>query len=157
MKRIVFLVVTMMMGALGVNAAEPFVVFQASADALSLKDASISFDANEHSCMQRAVANLQQDFQRVTGRTILSGQSGKTILIGTVGCNKQIDQWVKKGELRDLKGKTEKYIIKTIGDQLVIAGSDKRGTVFGIYELSKQMGVSPWYDWADVPIEKHPQ
>ena len=155
MKRIVFLVVTMMMGALGVNAAEPFVVFQASADALSLKDASISFDANEHSCVQRAVANLQQDFQRVTGRTILSGQSGKTILIGTVGCNKQIDQWVKKGELRDLKGKTEKYIIKTIGDQLVIAGSDKRGTVYGIYELSQQMGVSPWYYWADVPVVKH--
>ena len=145
----------MMMGALGVNAAEPFVVFQASADALSLKDASISFDANEHSCVQRAVANLQQDFQRVTGRTILSGQSGKTILIGTVGCNKQIDQWVKKGELRDLKGKTEKYIIKTIGDQLVIAGSDKRGTVYGIYELSQQMGVSPWYYWADVPVVKH--
>jgi len=145
----------MMMGALGVNAAEPFVVFQASADALSLKDASISFDANEHSCVQRAVANLQQDFQRVTGRTILSGQSGKTILIGTVGCNKQIDQWVKKGELRDLKGKTEKYIIKTIGDQMVIAGSDKRGTVYGIYELSQQMGVSPWYYWADVPVVKH--
>ena len=62
---------------------------------------------------------------------------------------------MKKGELRDLKGKTEKYIIKTIGDQLVIAGSDKRGTVFGIYELSKQIGVSPWYYWADVPIEHH--
>ena len=72
-----------------------------------------------------------------------------------LGVNKQIDQWVKKGELRDLKGKTEKYIIKTIGDQLVIAGSDKRGTVYGIYELTKQMGVSPWYYWADVPIEQH--
>ncbi|MBO7046612.1 MAG: glycosyl hydrolase 115 family protein [Prevotella sp.] len=155
MKRIVFLTVVTLMMALGVNAAEPFVVFQASADALPLKDASISFDTHEHSCVQRAVANLQQDFQRVTGKTILSGQSEKNILIGTVGVNKQIDQWVKKGELRDLKGKTEKYIIKTIGDQLVIAGSDKRGTVYGIYELSQQMGVSPWYYWADVPIVKH--
>ena len=69
--------------------------------------------------------------------------------------NPQIDQWVKQGELRDLKGKTEKYIIKTIGNQLVIAGSDKRGTVYGIYELSRQIGVSPWYYWADVPVEKH--
>jgi hypothetical protein len=155
MKRIVFLTVVTLMMALGMNAAEPFVVFQASADALPLKDATISFDTHEHSCVQRAVANLQQDFQRVTGKTILSGQSEKNILIGTVGVNKQIDQWVKKGELRDLKGKTEKYIIKTIGDQLVIAGSDKRGTVYGIYELSQQMGVSPWYYWADVPIVKH--
>ena len=37
---------------------------------------------------------------------------------------------------------------------MVIAGSDKRGTVYGIYELSRQIGVSPWYYWADVPIRK---
>ena len=149
------MIISTLVLALGVNAADQFVVFQPQADVISLQDASISFDAREHSCVQRAVANLQQDFERVTGKTVSSGESGQTILIGTVGCNKQIDQWVKKGELRELKGKTEKYIIKTIGDQLVIAGSDKRGTVFGIYELSKQMGVSPWYYWADVPVEKH--
>ena len=139
------------------EAAEPFVVFQSSADVLSLQGASVSFDSREHSCVQRAVANLQKDFEKVTGKTGLSRISGEsgTIIIGTVGVNKQIDQWVKKGELSNLKGKTEKYIIKTIGDQLVIAGSDKRGTVFGIYELTKQMGVSPWYYWADVPIEQH--
>ena len=154
MKRTLFFTFSLLM-ALTMSAAEQFVVFKSSADVLSLQEASISFDPNEHSCVQRAVANLQQDFERVTGKSGLSGQSGNTILIGTVGVNKQIDQWVKKGELRDLKGKTEKYIIKTIGDQLVIAGSDKRGTVYGIYELTKQMGVSPWYYWADVPIEKH--
>ena len=64
---------------------------------------------------------------------------------------------MKQGLLKDLKGKTEKYIIKTIGKQLVIAGSDKRGTVYGIYELSRQIGVSPWYYWADVPVVKHPE
>ena len=128
---ILFLLLTLVRG---MSAAEQFVVFQTSADALSLKDAGVAFDTKEHSCVQLAVANLLQDFQRVFV---------------------QIDQWVKKGELRDLKGKTEKYIIKTIGDQIVIAGSDKRGTVFGIYELSRQMGVSPWYYWADVPTEKH--
>ena len=159
MKRTLFLTLSLLM-ALTMSAAEQFVVFQPSADVLSLKDASISFDANEHSCVQRAIANLQQDFRRVTGKAALSGVSGDSgkpgnIFVGTVGVNKQIDQWVKKGELRDLKGKTEKYIIKTIGDQLVIAGSDKRGTVYGIYELSQQIGVSPWYYWADVPVEKH--
>ena len=137
-----------------ISAAEQFVVFKASADVLPLQGASISFDAKEHSCVQRAVANLQQDFQRVLTNTRPLTPNTQ-ILIGTVGVNKQIDQWVKKGELRDLKGKTEKYIIKTIGDQLVIAGSDKRGTVFGIYELSQQIGVSPWYYWADVPVERH--
>ena len=152
MKRTLFLTLSLLM-ALTMSAAEQFVVFKASADVLPLQDAGISFDAKEHSCVQRAVASLQQDFQKVTGTGLNGSQT--TILIGTVGVNKQIDQWVKKGELRDLKGKTEKYIIKTIGDQLVIAGSDKRGTVYGIYELTKQMGVSPWYYWADVPIEKH--
>ncbi|MBR5748222.1 MAG: glycosyl hydrolase 115 family protein [Prevotella sp.] len=139
---------------LGSEAAEPFVVFQTSADVLSLQGASVSFDGREHSCVQRAVANLQTDFEKVTHKQLPVSESAR-ILVGTVGVNKQIDQWVKRGELRDLKGKTEKYIIKTIGDQLVIAGSDKRGTVFGIYELTRQMGVSPWYYWADVPIEQH--
>ena len=156
MKKVLFSLLAIM-ATLGSAASEPFVFFQASADVLSLQGASVSFDSREHSCVQRAVANLQKDFEKVTGKTGLSRISGEsgTIIIGTVGVNKQIDQWVKKGELRDLKGKTEKYIIKTIGDQLVIAGSDKRGTVFGIYELTKQMGVSPWYYWADVPIEQH--
>jgi hypothetical protein len=41
-----------------------------------------------------------------------------------------------------------------IESALVIAGSDKRGTIYGIYDLSEQMGVSPWYWWADVPVAK---
>ena len=139
--------------AIAVSAADKFVVFQPSANAISLNNAGIVFDTREHSCVQLAIANLKQDFERVTGKKGLNGDAN-TIIIGTVGTNKQIDQWVKKGILRDLKGKTEKYIIKTIDGQLVIAGSDKRGTVFGIYELSKQMGVSPWYYWADVPVVK---
>ncbi|MEE3446004.1 MAG: glycosyl hydrolase 115 family protein, partial [Prevotella sp.] len=153
MKKLLFLALTML-STLSLSAAEQFVIFQASADALSLQDACVSFDANEHRCVQIAVANLQKDFEKVTQKQLPVSERAR-ILVGTVGVNKQIDQWVKKGELRDLKGKTEKYIIKTIGDQLVIAGSDKRGTVFGIYELSKQIGVSPWYYWADVPIEQH--
>ena len=145
MKRSLIITFSLLL-ALTMSAAEQFVVFKASADVLPLQGASISFDAKEHSCVQRAVANLQQDFQRVTQRdgsfvsleaSTQKNRPSVSILIGTVGVNKQIDQWVKKGELRDLKGKTEKYIIKTIGDQLVIAGSDKRGTVFGIYELSQ--------------------
>ncbi len=40
---------------------------------------------------------------------------------------------------------------------LVIAGSDKRGTIYGIYGISKQIGVSPWHWWADVPVKKSPE
>ena len=137
-----------------VQAATPFIVFQSSENTLSLKGATIGFDEREHSCVQRAIASLRIDMTTVTGVQPAT-DSEPTILIGTIGVNKQIDQWVKAGELRDLKGKSEKYIIKTIGQQLVIAGSDKRGTVFGIYEFCQQIGVSPWYWWADVPVAKH--
>ena len=155
MNRIFLLTLLSVLGVLGLKGATPFVLFSPQEGALLLNDASISVDACEHSCVKRAVVNLQADFQRVTGKTLDTATGSlphTSIIIGTVGCNQQIDQWVKRGELKNLKGKTEKYIIKTIGQQIVIAGSDKRGTVYGIYELSQQMGVSPWYYWADVPV-----
>ena len=137
-----------------VKAADKFVSFSPANDTWQLHDITLGYAASEHSCVQRAAASLATDFEQVTGTRPASSDNPK-ILIGTVGTNKQIDLWVKQGILPNLKGKTEKYIIKTIGEQLVIAGSDKRGTVYGIYELSRQIGVSPWYFWADVPIEKH--
>jgi len=58
-------------------------------------------------------------------------------------------------------GKWETWITQTvdapapgIDHALVIAGSDKRGTIFGIYDLSSQIGVSPWYWFADVPVKE---
>ena len=140
---------------LAAMAAEPFVTFEQTAGSWLLKDVTIGYAPGEHSCVQLAAANLQKDFELVTGSKPAISETSQKILIGTVGTNKQIDLWVKQGLLKDLKGKTEKYIIKTIDGQLVIAGSDKRGTVYGIYELSRQIGVSPWYYWADVPTEKH--
>ncbi len=137
------------------KAADQFITFQPQAETWQLTQPTIGYTAGEHSCVQLAATNLQNDFLQVTGQKPALNEAAPTILIGTVGVNKQIDAWVKQGLLSDLKGKTEKYIIKTIGNQLVIAGSDKRGTVYGIYELSRQIGVSPWYYWADVPVEKH--
>ena len=139
---------------MNIAAAETFISFQPVADAWQLQQVVINVEAKEHSCVQLAANNLASDFEKVMGVVPVINQGSATILIGTVGVNPQIDQWVKQGELRDLKGKTEKYIIKTIGHQLIIAGSDKRGTVYGIYELSRQIGVSPWYYWADVPVAK---
>ena len=139
--------------AISMNAAERFVTYTEQSGALSLAGATIGYSDQEPKAVQIAAANLQQDIASVMGFTPTKSNT-PTILIGTVGCNKQIDQWVKQKVLKDLKGKREKFVITTIDGQLVIAGSDRRGTVYGIYELSQQMGVSPWYWWMDVPVTK---
>jgi hypothetical protein len=88
---------------------------------------------------------------------------GCTLCVGTIG-TQLIQYLVNKGYVNatSLKGKREKYvIINTVPNKkgsaplVVVAGSDKRGTIYGIYELSRQMGVSPWYWWADVPTLHH--
>lgn len=111
-----------------------------------------------------AANNLSSDFGRVTGKkakiTDEIGNNDKLIIAGTEK-NPLIAQLIKSGKIdgKQLKGKNEKYIIQTIdapfpgvSEALVIAGSDRRGAIYGIYEISEQIGVSPWYDWADVPV-----
>lgn len=152
MKRIQLLFLTLL-AVLPLCAASQFVTFTQQAGALSLSGATIGFSEQEPKAVQLAIGSLQQDFQRVMGFTPQRSEQ-PTLLIGTVGCNSRIDQLVKSRRLADLKGKREKYIVATIDGQLVIAGSDRRGTVYGIYELSRQLGVSPWYWWMDVPVTR---
>ena len=151
--RSLLLTLSCMAAAMQLSAANSFVTFTEQRGALSLAGATIGYSDQEPKAVQIAAANLQQDIASVMGFTPTKSNT-PTILIGTVGCNKQIDQWVKQKVLKDLKGKREKFVITTIDGQLVIAGSDRRGTVYGIYELSQQMGVSPWYWWMDVPVTK---
>ena len=94
-------------------AANQFVTFNEQAEALSLKGATIGYSAQEPKAVQLAIASMQQDFQRVMDFVPAKSEQ-PTILVGTVGFNKQIDQWVKSGKLADLKGKREKFIISTI-------------------------------------------
>lgn len=119
--------------------------------------------------VKRAVFNLSDDFERVTGVKPLVTMNARPrgeamIIVGVFGESPLLDRLVEAGKLdaADLQGKREKYIIKTVKspfagveEALVIAGSDKRGATYGVYELSQQIGVSPWYWWADVPVEKH--
>ena len=151
-KTIIALLALFAVSAAG-HAAEPFVTFTPQADALPLKGATIGFSQQEYEGVKIAIRNLQTDMQRVMGSAPLfkEGSGEASILIGTLGKNKDIDRL----KLANLKGKREKFIITTVGNQLVIAGSDRRGTIYGIYELSRQLGVSPWYWWADVPVAKH--
>jgi hypothetical protein len=157
MRKTILTLLALLAVCTGLRAAEPFVTFTPQADALPLKGATIGYSEQENEGVKIAIRNLQADFERVLG-TVPStvpdaspSGSTSTILIGTLGKNKDIDRL----KLADLKGKREKFIITTVGQQLVIAGSDRRGTIYGIYELSRQLGVSPWYWWADAPVAKH--
>ena len=139
---------------IGMNAAEQFVSFVKQPDAVSITNATISYSENEYEGVKIAIQNLQTDMKNVLGKApslVEKDGASATILVGTIGKSKAIDAL----KLTDLKGKREKFIITTTPEgQVVIAGSDKRGTIYGVYELSRQLGVSPWYWWADAPIEK---
>ena len=120
------------------QAAEPFVSFEPVADGIELRQGSISYSEQDFEGVKIAIGNLKTDMQKTIGFEA-------ALLVGTVGKNADIDRMVKQGLLTDLKGRREKYLIATIDNQVVIAGSDRRGTIYGIYELSRQLGVSPWY------------
>lgn len=81
-----------------------------------------------------AVENLRKDLTAVTGSPCAP------VIVGTAGKSSVISKYADV--LRELDGKWEQYVITTDGDSLVIIGSDKRGTIYGIYELSRQLGVS---------------
>ncbi len=125
-------------------------------------------DENDDWGLVRAIGDLQADFERVTGKkpAIAHTQKklGKTAVIaGTIGQSALIDQLIADGKIdvSAIQDKWEAYHIqvvdkpaKGIQQALVIAGSDRRGSIFGVYDLSEQIGVSPWYWWADVPTKK---
>ena len=150
------------------SAADRFVSFRQGDVLLNPRNhVEIGMDANDCKGVSYAANALAQDFKRVTGEKAIvtaeaasgntAGATKPTIIVGTLGHSAAIDRLVRQKRIDGnlLRGKWEKFIITIIDQQLVIAGSDRRGTIYGIYELSQQMGVSPWYDWADVPVAHH--
>lgn len=125
----------------------------------------IFVSSGENTAILRAASNLVEDFERVTGVKPAMSENGKAeraIIIGSLD-SPLVKEMILNGKFSDeeLKGCIEKYLIRTISnpvegvdEALVIVGSDRRGTVYGIYEISEQIGVSPWYDWMDVPVKK---
>jgi len=115
-----------------------------------------------------ALKNLKTDIGKVTGREpeikyTNKPDSKEVVIVGTIGKSPVIDQLIKskKLDVKSISGKWESFVIQTIDSPLpgvekalVIAGSDKRGTIYGIYDVSRNIGVSPWYYWADVPVVK---
>jgi hypothetical protein len=133
---------------------------------VNAETASILVDTNDWPGVVRAAHDLQTDIARVTGRTpaFVTGPNaaGKNVvIIGTTGKGGLIDQLIRerKIEVPEIAGKWESYFLQVvprplpdIESALVICGSDKRGAIYGIYDLSEQIGVSPWYFWEDVPV-----
>lgn len=163
-----FLASAALLSTISMSAADRFVDFKQGDLLLNANNrVEIYMDANDCKGVSYAAHALLKDIKTVSGITAtLTSDAGflkkadtarPTILVGTIGHSTAIDQLVKQKRINGnlLKGKREKFIITLIDGQLVIAGSDRRGTIYGIYELSQQMGVSPWYDWADVPVEHH--
>ena len=121
------------------------------------KVSPIIVDSRDWKGVSRAANDLADDIRKVTGTKaeVTMGQIRKgSIIAGTIGKSRLIDGLIarKKIDVSKIRGQWESYLIDLVDDNLVIAGSDKRGTIYGIYEISKQIGVSPWYWWADVPV-----
>ncbi|MDO7846160.1 glycosyl hydrolase 115 family protein [Hymenobacter sp. M29] len=131
--------------------------------------APLCFDAQDAAVVRVAAEAFAGDVFRVTGlkpklQTAAKVPAGVAVIIGTLGQSALIDKLVASGKLQtgQLRGQWESYSISVIEKPfpnvpraLVIAGSDRRGTAFGMFEVARRMGVSPWVWWADVAPAHH--
>lgn len=166
----VFLLVAHQAWGLG---QKQYVQFSATPGGFTIVDAkttaTIYVDAKDWPGVLRAANDLSQDIKDVTGRApkVISGgdPSGRNlIIIGSIGRSEIIRRLIaaKKIDVSGIENKWESYFTQVVqhpfpgvDSALVICGSDKRGAIYGIYDLSEQSGQSPWYYWADVPAKKH--
>jgi hypothetical protein len=128
--------------------------------------AKLYVDSHDDWGVIHAAQNLQADIHRVTGLTpslVENGglPQGDVVLMGTIGKSRIIDRLMRDHtiDVSPIKGQWESTLTQVVDHPLpgvpralVIAGSDRRGTIYGIYDLSENIGVSPWYWWADVPV-----
>lgn len=137
-----------------------------------LGEAVIITDPEDHMVVQITAGMLAEDVERVTGlplNIIKSAEPNKgyekpALIAGTIGKSRLIDGLIKEGLINvdEVEGKWESFVVETLTDPytgtplLIVAGSDRRGTAFGLTSLSKAIGVSPWYWWADVTPQRKP-
>lgn len=128
--------------------------------------ATIVADRHDFAGVLRAAHDLQSDLSRVSGARVAYTTAARkplhtAIIVGTLGHSARVDRIVRRLHIdtRDVAGHWEAYLLQVVDHPepgidraLLIAGADKRGTIYGIYELSRRIGVSPWVWWADVPV-----
>jgi len=139
---------------------EPYVTYSPLPGALALVHetaAPLVVDAQDWPGVLRALSDLQADVERVSGvrpeiATSIPAPAGNIVIVGTLGRSALIDELVHSNKLDPgaITGRWEAFLIEVVAHPLpgveralVIAGSDKRGTIYGIYSLSEQIGVSP--------------
>jgi hypothetical protein len=134
------------------------------------RTAPLYVSAQDYPGVLRAARDLRVDLERVTKdapRLVADSvpNGGPAVIVGTIGRSALVDRLVRERKLdtAGVANRWEAYVLQVVDRPLpgvdralVIAGSDKRGTIYGIYELSQQIGISPWYWWADVPIRRQP-
>lgn len=133
----------------------------------AMHEAAVLTHPSDITLVHKVAGWLSTDIEKVTGRPIqqIEKTSGEKslIIIGSLQ-SPLIQQLIRDKKIRSqsIEGKWEAYLIQTVPNPLpgvstalVIAGSDRRGTAYGVLDLSAQIGVSPWYWWADVPVQKH--
>jgi hypothetical protein len=127
--------------------------------------AQVVADGDLDAGVRRALDDLRIDLRRVSGAahagTAVERMDAQ-IVVGTIGKSPIIDRLARDGKLNvsAIQSKWEGYVHALVENPapgvrqaLVIAGSDRRGTIFGVYDLSRRIGVSPWHWWADVPVK----
>jgi len=131
---------------------------------VNLAASSVYVDSSDFKLAGIAAGLFCDDVQTVTSRRPslvhdAGSLSGQAVIIGTIGHSALVDQLIAAGKIKadDVAGQWETYRIATVDhplpnvdSALIIAGSDRRGTAYGVFDLSKRIGVSPWYWWADV-------
>ncbi|MES1216233.1 MAG: glycosyl hydrolase 115 family protein [Bacteroidota bacterium] len=148
--------------------AQQWISDKPSANAFAISSATVYTDPADFILVQRAAGFLQHDMEMLTGKkpelisSILS--AAKTIIIiGTIERSSIIQKLIKEKKINvdKIKGKWDAYQVQAVSkpfkgveNALVITGGNKRGAAYGTFELSQQAGVSPWYWWADVPVNK---
>ncbi|WP_072530579.1 glycosyl hydrolase 115 family protein [Bacteroides ilei] len=141
------------------------VTHESGKDYVDLTKATVVFDKDDWNVVRNAARLFASDVNLVTEKEITLQNDlpteGDIVLIGTIGKSKWIDQLAadKKINVSAIKNGWEQFIITTlehpfkgVAKALVIAGSDRRGTAYGVFSVSEAIGVSPWYWWADVPV-----
>ncbi len=132
------------------------------------RSAPLCFSSQDFPGVLRVGGHFQADIAHVTGGAPelcvdRIPNAGEVVLIGTLGKNPVIEKLIaeRRLDVSCIQGKREAFLIQAVTHPmpdvdmaLIIAGSDKRGTLYGMFDLSQRIGVSPWTWWADVPIKK---
>ena len=178
MKKLLILALTLVL-YVAVSAQPQFTITTSPADnafaiATASQVADMVYSPNDHSVVGTVAKAVAADIQLVTNRQASvyslakpeSNSQKPLIIAGTLGRSEAIDHIVAKKLLKNVasvSGKWETFGIEIVNkplkgcsQALVVYGSDPRGTAFGLFQLSRLMGVSPWVWWADVTPEHKP-